>query len=59
MFLQEESVNLVDDNPHSFEQFGALRRGAATRKILRQHVKLLREVLKSVGSHELKTLPRP
>jgi hypothetical protein len=57
MLLQEESVNLVDDSPHPFEQFGALRRGATTRKIVRHFFKLLREVLESVCSHEPKRLP--
>jgi hypothetical protein len=57
MHLRKELVNLINDNPHSFEQFGTLWRGGATLKILRQYVKLLREALESVRSHKQRRLP--
>jgi hypothetical protein len=58
MLLQEELVNLIYDNPHPFEHFGTLRRDDTMGKILRQFVKLLREVFESVSSHEPSTVPR-
>jgi hypothetical protein len=57
MLLREALVYLIDDNPHSFEQFAALWRRGAMLKILRQYVKLLAEALKSVRSHKPVGLP--
>ena len=56
MLVHEELVNLIDDDPHPFEQFAAMRRGGATLKILRQHVKLFRETLETVHSHKRRRL---